>query len=817
MKPGREIHSHNHADNALPASNKPRYAMWLWLVCQLALCILLVTQIFNGLRPNNDFLALLPKDEQRPWVQQTIEAAAGSLEQRMVFVIKANSKAQALDAAKSWQQTLTGLEHVELVTPEQSQRAYYQGLFPYRGQLLDADAKNWLEQQQADKLTTRVLTQLYNPFAGVTAGELEQDPWLLFRHYMQQGFADNQFELVDNLLYLNQTAANDNAEQLAHYTLIQAKLNVGAYTQAAQQTINAINAQAEQQQAARNIDIWRQGVAFYVVEAASSAKSEVSIIGGGSLLGVILLILLVFKSVRPLLLCLTSISIGVISAAGITVLLFGEIHSFTLVIGASLIGVSVDYAFHYLSYRACNSNHWHSVKAAAHLRPVLLLGLISSVLAYSALLWANFPGLNQVAVFSSAGLIASLITVLVLYPQLSQASAKHKPIKLANGLLHLVQGYQQSKVAWAVIALMTLGSVVGISKLNFDDDIRLLQSAPQWLKQQELQIAKLTGVSQSQQWLVLNGESQAQLRQAEQTLAPKLNELKQQGVISDFSGVYQLLPSETELKHNQQLISKLYREQASALTAKIGLRPNAYAPYQALDWHALAELAPHTPYLWGKLESGRAYSIITLSGVTDVAPLVKLTELANSDTITTSLNNSGLSNSGSQLDIAYVSRADEISALLGDYREFTLYMLAIAYGLVLLLLTMRYSFKDAICILAAPLLAGIFALALPGLFSMPANLFNVVALLLIFGIGIDYSLFLRFHLNQAHATLAVLLAGITTLLSFGLMGLSSNHAIASFGLTIAGGILASWVLAPVFSQYLHTRHHAVQNSTGDSQ
>ncbi|NKF49962.1 MMPL family transporter [Shewanella sp. WXL01] len=817
MKSDRQTQSRNHADNAQPASNKPRYAMWLWLVCQLGLCILLVTQVINGLRPNNDFLALLPKDEQRPWVQQTIEAAAGSLEQRMVFVIKADSKAQALDAAQNWQQTLTGLEHVELITPEQSQRTYYQGLFPYRGQLLDADAKNWLEQQQADKLTTRVLTQLYNPFAGVTAGELEQDPWLLFRHYMQQGFADNQFELVDNLLYLSQTADNDNAEQQAHYTLIQAKLNVGAYSQAAQQTIDAINTHAEQLQskhlqAGQSIDIWRQGVAFYVVEAASSAKSEVSIIGGGSLLGVILLILLVFKSVRPLLMCLTSISIGVISAAGITVLLFGEIHSFTLVIGASLIGVSVDYAFHYLSCRACSS-HWHSVKAAAHLRPVLLLGLISSVLAYSALLWANFPGLNQVAVFSSAGLIASLITVLILYPQLSQASAKHKPIKLANGLLNLVQGYQQSKVAWAVITLMTLGSVVGISKLNFDDDIRLLQSAPQWLKQQEQQIAELTGVSQSQQWLVLNGESQAQLRQAEQTLAPKLNALKQQGIISDFSGVYQLLPGEAELKHNHQLIDKLYREQASALTAQIGLQPNAYAPYQALDWHALAELAPHTPYLWGELANGRAYSVITLSGVTDVAPLVKLTTLANK----ASLANRDSIRSGSALTLAYVSRADEISALLGDYRKFTLYMLAIAYGLVLLLLTMRYSFKDAICVLAAPLLAGIFALALPGLFSMPANLFNVVALLLIFGIGIDYSLFLRFHLNQAHATLAVLLAGITTLLSFGLMGLSSNHAIASFGLTIAGGILASWVLAPVFSQYLHTRHQAVQNRIGGNQ
>ncbi|MBR9728322.1 MMPL family transporter [Shewanella intestini] len=779
---------------------------WLWLCCQLTLVAFLTFNMVNGLRPQNNFLALLPVDEQRPWVQDTIEAAASSLERRLVFIIGADDKAQAQQAAQKWQQTLTNIDNIEVLSPQASQQAYYQQLFPYRYELLDSQATKWLSQQQADKVTQRAMAQIYNPFAGVSAGELKQDPWLLFRHYMQQRFADNRFDLQNGLLHTQ--------HEHKDYFLIQAKLTSGAYARKSQQVVNDINRQASLLEQTDKVEVLRQGVAFYVTAAATSARNEISLIGGGSLLGIIALIILTFKSIRPLLLCLLSISLGVISAASATILFFGGIHSFTLVIGASLIGVSVDYAFHYLSYRACCNNRWDSIKAAAHLRPVLVLGLASSVLAYGALLGAQFPGLNQVAVFSSAGLIASLLSVLLFYPLLTKTTARHQPIPLANGLLAAIKGYQQSHLGKMVLTTLLLLSALGISQLHFDDDVRLLQSAPAWLKHQEAQISTLTGVSQSQQWMVLTGHDQAQLREAEQTLSRQLQPLVERGVISGFSGVFQLLPANSNLKHNYQQVAKLVDNQAQVLQQNLGLTARPQLPaFTPLNWDKLKQLAPHMPYLWGTLADGEAYSVIMLTGVTDTTPLMALQTLRPQG-----INHANSANSANQADnpsplrITYVSRADEISQLLGDYRSDTLTMLLIAYVVVFIGLALKYSAWDSLLLLASPLLASLFAIALPGLFGIEANVFNVIALLLIFGIGIDYSLFLRFHLGQAHAALAVLLAGLTTLLSFGLMAVSTNHGIASFGLTIAGGILASWLLAPLFSTY----KNPLQGQQGES-
>ncbi|MEZ9233688.1 MMPL family transporter, partial [Vibrio amylolyticus] len=88
-------------------------------------------------------------------------------------------------------------------------------------------------------------------------------------------------------------------------------------------------------------------------------------------------------------------------------------------------------------------------------------------------------------------------------------------------------------------------------------------------------------------------------------------------------------------------------------------------------------------------------------------------------------------------------------------------------------------------------------LAVTVMFGSTLNLFNLLALILIIGIGIDYTLFFSEH-NQSHSTLlAITLSALTTLLSFGLLALSNTHAIHSFGITVLAGIFVAWLLAPI--------------------
>lgn len=78
------------------------------------------------------------------------------------------------------------------------------------------------------------------------------------------------------------------------------------------------------------------------------------------------------------------------------------------------------------------------------------------------------------------------------------------------------------------------------------------------------------------------------------------------------------------------------------------------------------------------------------------------------------------------------------------------------------------------------------------------NLFHVLALLLVLGIGIDYTLFFAEAQKQWQPTLlAILLSACTTLLSFGLLAWSETPLLRSFGLTVLFGMSTAFIFSPI--------------------
>ena len=85
-----------------------------------------------------------------------------------------------------------------------------------------------------------------------------------------------------------------------------------------------------------DITVLKAGALFHALAATQTAKSEISILGLASLLGVIALVWLAFRSVMPLLLAIVTISSGLLLAVTFTLSVFGELHLLTLVFGTQL-------------------------------------------------------------------------------------------------------------------------------------------------------------------------------------------------------------------------------------------------------------------------------------------------------------------------------------------------------------------------------------------------------------------------------------------------------------------------------------------------
>ena len=79
------------------------------------------------------------------------------------------------------------------------------------------------------------------------------------------------------------------------------------------------------------------------------------------------------------------------------------------------------------------------------------------------------------------------------------------------------------------------------------------------------------------------------------------------------------------------------------------------------------------------------------------------------------------------------------------------------------------------------------------------SLFDVIALALVAGLGLDYALFFSREEKQQPALRAieraVTLCALSSLLVFGILGLSNVPLLQGLGVTVASGVLAAYALA----------------------
>ena len=165
-------------------------------------------------------------------------------------------------------------------------------------------------------------------------------------------------------------------------------LRVPAFSMAAQQAVISLLEQARRaaHKAVPQVEIVAAGVILYAAAAGAQASLEVSTIGFGSFLGIIVLMWVTFHSLKPIALVMLSIGIGCLGALSVCWLLFERIHLLTLVFGASLIGGAQDYGTYFLCNRiAPDTSALDSWQLIRRLLPALVLTLVTTVIGYMAL------------------------------------------------------------------------------------------------------------------------------------------------------------------------------------------------------------------------------------------------------------------------------------------------------------------------------------------------------------------------------------------------------------------------------------------------
>jgi predicted exporter len=530
------------------------------------------------------------------------------------------------------------------------------------------------------------------------------------------------------------------------------------------------------------------GVGRFTIDSEQHIRGDIERIGTVSTIGILALFAVMFRSLRMLALGLVPLLFGSMIAMIGAYVIFGRVHGLTVAFGSSLLGVGIDYAEHYYAHFALEPD----VGALAMMRrvwPGLLLGALTTIVGLAGLAWADFPGAIQMAVFSSLAVAGALIGTRLLLPAWMPPRYVRPPLPArleaaAARLLGALVCYR--RWPWVPIAV-TAACAIGLLRVRFVDDLNLLVDSNPAIVAEDARVReRLTKMDQGRFAVVLGADDETAL-DALGAAEAELQAAEHDGVIAHHLPLGALLRSRRAQRESLEAAKASLPALDRALEGQ-GFRVEAFAPYRGalaqgaervltLDDVVSSPMGAVVRPLAPRVGTQRAF-VVPVGGVRSIAEL------------------------GARVPHAIV--VDESALLAQTYAHVRSRLLSlVALGLVFVFALLLLRYKSARISLAAMLpavLAAAFTTACFGWAGTPLTILHAIGLALVLSMGVDYGIFVvegrASREDAARSLVSVLTATVTTILSFGVLAISTTPALRALGLAISIGMTLSFVLCP---------------------
>ena len=727
------------------------------------------------------------------------QIADSVLTRTMILSIEAPDIATAVAAARDWAPALAGHPEVAALRSEPGEefgREVFELYFPRRHLLLASEPEAELPERLSDAGLRAVASDLRRALALPEAEFVEEvapaDPLLAFPALLRRfeaarlgGLDVRDGHLVSRdagtaiLFVTTAHSAFDSDRQAAFQTFLErtfAELD-GRY--------------------GGDLALERSGVHRFAVASEQRARSDMARISGISLAGIAAVFALLFGSLRLLAISLLPLAGGVLVATAAGIAIFGELHLVTLVFGATLIGVCIDYPIHYVNHHMLVPADGGPAASLRQVRAALAMGALTTVAGFTGLAWSDFPGVREIGFFAAVGVLAALATTAVMLPPLLPHALRARDLqrRCAGALGRLVGWLTGHRKALAGIPL-AFGVVcaAGLPRVAWQDDVFALNLPlePAWAAE-DARVRARVGQVDAGRFVVALGRDEESALQRNDAVHGRLAAARAAGLLGEFRSLHAFLFSRSLQERNTASLAALPDLPARMLGSleAEGFRSEAFRAFA----DALAGDPPEPLLLDDLLDSPlRDF----------VAPFH--VELADGVAFLTFLRDvrDPIALKAALADLPDVHLFDQqrfLADVYGSYRERTTVLILAGLLAVIALLQLRYRRLRLSLAAAAPaLLAAASTLALLALAGIAINLLHLLALLLVMSFGVDYSIFLletRSHADwTAAAMLSLTIACMSTCLAFGLLAFSSFPALRALGATTGLGVLLSLVLAP---------------------
>lgn len=778
-------------------SQKKLLVTWILYHSAVALFFLISLLIFRGkIGIDSDLFNMVPKSISMASVKKADDKMM-SVTSQNVFVLVADEdfdKAKGVaEAVYAELKDSRNFESISLYNDVSVMGEITDFLYKYRSYLIDEETADKILNDQdgaaAEDFAMEALSKAYGGFTMLPLDDIDTDPFLLTEYHLQNYLTSLQnagtaMSVKDGVL------ASKFEDKW--YIMIRGVLSpAGSKLASKNNAITEIYKACDKFPEATFVF---SGTPFHSHESSNSASREISIIATVSMLAVIILLIFIFRSVRPLVYSVGSIMISLGVAVLATLAVFHKMHVITLVFGTSLIGSCIDYSLHFFTHWAANKELKSSVEIRNHIFSGLLMAIISTGICFAILLLAPFTILKQMSFFCLTGLISSFLTTIAIYPFIKLPEERGN-VRFTSAFTKLIYRMQQKWVGRLVIILLFAFSIISIAvfhkNVRVKNNLLTLYDMKGRLLQDEITASQVIQYSPGG-WFIVGGETEEQALENEEKLRRKFEEMTggQVGYVSTSSFVPSMaVQKKSRMAYRklmelaeEQLINLGFDEEEAELLAKTEYKTmppdfsldTDYVSFENGNVPDFIESAISSAWL-GKVD-GKYFTVLLPTKVTDYANYRSLAEQND--------------------NVYFISKSQDISADLDSLTKMILKFFVVAYILMFIMLRFFYSWKQALKIISVPLLIILVVVAVFAAGKIDMEFFSVTGLILVFGLGLDYIIYMMENEKKNNSILepfATMVSFVTTIISFGALALSSFKPVHLIGLSIFIGLATAYI------------------------
>ena len=552
---------------------------------------------------------------------------------------------------------------------------------------------------------------------------------------------------------------------------------------------------------------------FLITEAnATQIRKDIILTVNLALLFIVGLLFFYYRNVSTILFFLLPGFVGITSAIATVYLIQGSISALALSSSAVIMGIVVDYSFHYFSHLSQNAD---PIKTRNQILLPLLFSSLTTIAAFFSLMFAQSGALQDFGLFTGLSLVFTLLFILFLFPRILNTSSRFVAKNGSDKLNRLIDrlGKNEKKAPWwALVLYLATTLVLGFfaSDVQFESDLNNINYYPDYLKQKEIAHQNINPDKEKRLTIIAAGNSEDEAVLASRELYEVLSSDSLAGQLTQINAVAAFVFTNQQAQLKSDAWTEFWKDKKDAfltdfdsISESLGYRKEAFSAFRS--WVSEPAI-PENTLDFAKSFSSLEQLISSQNNEVNILSSI-VVDKKNLNQIQASVQN---------IKGVYIVDGQSVaSSLVNAIKDDFNLLLIIASITVFLTMLLVYGRIELTLTSFLPMVVSwIWILGIASLLDIKFNFINVMIATIIFGLGDDFAIFItdgfqsRYKYGKSVLSThkaGILLSSLSTIIGTGVLFFGQHPAIKSIAAVSVIGIstivLSSFLLQPFLYRF----------------